>query len=453
MASVPQNLLKNFTCVQCHGYLNCSPIFLQPNGDNICGHCAERHSEKNEGIRNTAYEKIAASVLVLPCRYAIKGCKYKLEFNKINIHETGCLFREYKCPVQRLQNCSWFGSNSELEQHLKEHHPESFLANPGKITMQLNKPVDQLYSLTLLDFLFIVQVKYDYTLQKILYCVRFVGSSLLAKPFEYVIRIGTQSENLWKKCNVESYDNPNIENCKYVEIDVEKLNITEVSEIEIEVYLKNNKCSYCNKINLTDLDLQINGYICKDCLTFTPCIHAKSGCIKVEKKINLIKHIKLFCKYTKEPCFVDDCKYICKNVHLIQHLVNDHYLTKIQPESKIYIYKSNKKYVEAIKNQYWVFLFFINFTKNNVVHIRLLTNGTKESVIRHTIILKFINELTNMFIEKEMLLDCHAEFYDWYLDFEDNGAQHFLYDLDENGVKHKYCSLQIFINYSNIPIY
>lgn len=448
MLAVPQNLLKNFICAQCNGYLNCKPILLQPNGNNICGNCVQQNRHENQGTRNTAFESIAKNVLIFPCRYKEKGCKYELKFNIINIHETGCIFRIYNCPVQRLENCSWVGSISELEEHFKNYHSTVFLTNPGKIVIRLKKSTEQLFLLTLLKFLFIVQVNYDSTSQKILYCVRFVGSSLLTKPFEYVIRMGTESQNLWKKCTVEPYDNDNLDNCKYVDIDKLTINdITEAIEAEIEVYLKDNKCCSCNEINLKDLVLERNGYMCNDCLTLIPCPNAKSGCIKIEQKINIKKHQKLFCKYTKEPCFLDDCKYICKNMNLMQHLITCHYLPKFELQSNIYIYKSNTKYVESIKNQNCCFLFFINFTNDNVVHVRLLTNGTKNSIVRNTIVLKFINQLTSQFIEKEMLLDCHAELYDWYLDFEDNGEQHFFYDLEENGVKRRHCSLQIFIHY------
>lgn len=69
---VPDNLLEYLECVICRGYLNCFPVYIQSNGQNVCHRCIYANGNPPNCRRNHAYENFS-QIFLFPCTYRNRG--------------------------------------------------------------------------------------------------------------------------------------------------------------------------------------------------------------------------------------------------------------------------------------------------------------------------------------------------------------------------------------------
>jgi hypothetical protein len=62
-----------------------------------------------------------------PCANRQGGCLELFSIEHIAEHQAVCVYREIKCPFQIICKCSWKGFKSDLKEHAKTAHTESYL--------------------------------------------------------------------------------------------------------------------------------------------------------------------------------------------------------------------------------------------------------------------------------------------------------------------------------------
>jgi E3 ubiquitin-protein ligase SIAH1 len=107
------------------------PITLCENGHKICEICMQKVNvcptcrQCFIENRNLALEDLATQVKY-PCKYRSYGCAETFSHGVIVEHQDLCEYIPQKCPAAKLAfgTCSWTGSYSDMEKHLKENHFE-----------------------------------------------------------------------------------------------------------------------------------------------------------------------------------------------------------------------------------------------------------------------------------------------------------------------------------------
>lgn len=117
--------LTKLRCASCKEYLTNAPVFVQYNGDSVCGSCNILGGKAS--FRNTLYEDMMKGVL-FPCRNASRGCTKQVGFNNTMGHEAACTYKDcYKCPID---TCKWSGKLEMLFSHFfQDGHNAAVLTN------------------------------------------------------------------------------------------------------------------------------------------------------------------------------------------------------------------------------------------------------------------------------------------------------------------------------------
>ncbi|XP_018321922.1 E3 ubiquitin-protein ligase SINAT5-like [Agrilus planipennis] len=139
MACLSNELLVELECPVCTEFM-CPPIRQCVTGHSFCDSCYHKLKDcptcrKPKGIaRSFALEKLY-SKLNIPCRNRFDGCKFVDVGRKIKDHEEFCYYGEKECPLQRINNCQWFGKMTSMIDHCKDKHSSNvFVANKQKLT-------------------------------------------------------------------------------------------------------------------------------------------------------------------------------------------------------------------------------------------------------------------------------------------------------------------------------
>ncbi|CAH1116153.1 unnamed protein product [Phaedon cochleariae] len=94
LVAVPDHLLDHIKCVICQSYLTCEPVFIQPNGTNICHRCVHSNGVPPNCLRNYLYEQLS-SIIIFPCVFRNRGCPTRLKFGKdLWQHESQCSYNQ-----------------------------------------------------------------------------------------------------------------------------------------------------------------------------------------------------------------------------------------------------------------------------------------------------------------------------------------------------------------------
>lgn len=118
--------VSKLCCVKCKKYLSNPPVYVEISGDTVCEECY-----KVTGLapyfRNHIYEDLLKEAF-FPCVYAANGCSTRVQFSKTNIHESVCVFKHNRCPVEL---CCWSGRMMMLHEHfLSSIHGAKTLEKP-----------------------------------------------------------------------------------------------------------------------------------------------------------------------------------------------------------------------------------------------------------------------------------------------------------------------------------
>lgn len=116
--------LPELNCIKCKSFLY-PPILILPNLGNVCGFC---HSMKDtddnfKDTRNLSLEAILRH-LVVPCRFANRGCKNQLDYFDTHEHHQICKYRKYICPMKVFGDCNWEGNLGDFLDHYLGEHPD-----------------------------------------------------------------------------------------------------------------------------------------------------------------------------------------------------------------------------------------------------------------------------------------------------------------------------------------
>lgn len=448
---ISENILEKLKCF-CGGYLSSKPVLLnKTDGRNICKNCAPSF-EVDEVIENKVYEELA-SIVLFPCCNKNEGCESKLSFGKIHDHEQDCKYRKYNCPMSIPYNCTWKGRLKNIKSHCEKNHAEQIIYHPCQLEVDIRKKFENYFLVIVYDILFLLQVSCNVAVDKIWYCVRFIGNLKFAKQFNFVVRIGNKIKIENDKI-VESFETILLSPNQVLEFSINSIrqicqNVTS-SEIMSEIYIKikNEKCLFCQKNNFDKIDyLDINGYFCSECMVITKCKYSSAGCSYKDVKLNLSKHELLFCKYVKKYCIL---KYKC----LITELTNlEHVLMKHKTIVINYNEICNTKNNRLVNANYSYKVYLLNNIKfiksycysDCVFNCKILCDLPKLETKKYKCRIKLFNKITEYAVEKDMILDLTEDEFDWTVQIFDHENK-ILYD---EIIEYKTCkcySVQIFID-------
>lgn len=157
MSELRRDILEQLRCFECNNYLSHTPIRLREDGKSICGRCPVFPDEGGVTIHNKPFELIA-STLTFPCRYEAAGCKKKVLWEQVTVHELDCEYRQICCPSLPHGSCRWVGSRSALLLHYDEKHPHLVLPHPCSPKPRIDRDCEHNLLMMAYGFLFLVQV-------------------------------------------------------------------------------------------------------------------------------------------------------------------------------------------------------------------------------------------------------------------------------------------------------
>ncbi|VEN42207.1 unnamed protein product [Callosobruchus maculatus] len=109
LTTIPQCVMENLKCSICQRYLSVSPV-SGTKGKYTCGRCCPTAETSGP------YEEIAKHIL-FPC--SIEGCKTKLIWGQVLVHEAACTFRRIICPYMLC--CIPVRLNEVLSHFIESH--------------------------------------------------------------------------------------------------------------------------------------------------------------------------------------------------------------------------------------------------------------------------------------------------------------------------------------------
>lgn len=138
MASLNEELIELFRCPGCSLYMH-PPIHYCVRGDNFCEQCFAKSvfcpacDRFKTDERSLLLERIHDN-LMFPCKKQEWDCKVVCTGSCIKEHEQTCLKDWSECPLDKLGNCGWSGTEEQFTQeHWKQQHPEVSFVQDGKL--------------------------------------------------------------------------------------------------------------------------------------------------------------------------------------------------------------------------------------------------------------------------------------------------------------------------------
>lgn len=114
-------LLVELECPICTAYMT-PPIRQCATGHSICEKCRKKLPKcplcqgRFTEAKNLTLEALARK-MHYPCDHKDSGCNAKLSFDVREQHQINCLYKGFKCGMER---CAWMGKFEEIERHWEE---------------------------------------------------------------------------------------------------------------------------------------------------------------------------------------------------------------------------------------------------------------------------------------------------------------------------------------------
>ncbi|CAH1966746.1 unnamed protein product [Acanthoscelides obtectus] len=114
-------LLDYIRCVSCNYFLSCEPVYILPNGKNVCHRCIHANGFPPNGIHNVFYETLA-NIVIFPCIFRGRGCPTMLKFGKdLWEHETQCSYNTSFAKAQKSQQQERNKERGVIQTHSGHH--------------------------------------------------------------------------------------------------------------------------------------------------------------------------------------------------------------------------------------------------------------------------------------------------------------------------------------------
>ncbi|GLV33963.1 sina homologue [Carabus blaptoides fortunei] len=268
MAEIDTKVLENLKCSVCECYLSVSPIMQKANGDSVCGRCVIADNIDHSTLRMKAYE-LLASTHMFPCRYNKDGCRTKLHWEDVRVHEEDCSYRPYECFMLPPAGCTWTGCRNQLIQHFTKDHANNFIKMSQETEIDVSEDFETNMLTTVFNLLFLVQIKYSKGANKMWHSVRYVGNAKCSMLFKYSLTVISEEEDLVKKRDVEPANTLYPSNDKSHEICFE-----ECLKVAIKVKI--------DKKFIPKIGTRMQCTLCKKCLSLSYTCQTKDGCYCTE---------------------------------------------------------------------------------------------------------------------------------------------------------------------------
>lgn len=202
MTEIEEKLLTQLKCCVCFEYLSYLPIFVNSNGESMCGRCPKLDVD-DRFVRDTAYERLA-TIVKFPCIHENVGCHEKFGIDDMSVHEDNCLYRKLQCPANN--KCDWAGKCDELVAHYTKYHSENIVNHPCTWKPVVSGDNSSRLMTTLGDFIFLVTIEYDKSENCIYHNVKFMGDPKMIKNFKFRLEINNETDSITKYSDVKLSD-------------------------------------------------------------------------------------------------------------------------------------------------------------------------------------------------------------------------------------------------------
>ncbi|XP_049800830.1 E3 ubiquitin-protein ligase SIAH1B-like [Schistocerca nitens] len=216
-SKLERHLQTVLECPVCYEYM-ASPIFMCPNGHNLCGSCLTKCNElcptcdmRIDSRRNLALEQLSVTSLY-PCSYSNRGCPQKLPAHVKLSHEAGCAYRPLACPLV----CGWRGRRDQLLSHVTMAHPGRYsmknhdLPHFWQSITQSDCFQDYRHAVFAFGETFAYVRRFSMERRKMHLAVLLMGDPARASNFRYKFKMAKDDSDRHKSmslaCSVHSYD-------------------------------------------------------------------------------------------------------------------------------------------------------------------------------------------------------------------------------------------------------
>lgn len=360
-------------CVICKDLLR-PPIMLVESVGNVCSVCfmEEKKSKNLKSLNNSALE-IVIAILKLPCKFKTKGCKVRLGYEELILHQNNCKYRTKLCSLFKLSGCNWEGSASDFVNHFKEMHGDhviNFENNLFYLQTSLND-LDLVKLLVMRNHTYILHMQTDLCKKKLFYLICNVRDDSDVF-YEYSVKHKGSSHNYIKTKSrilpASNIYNDYIDESVAVEVDLESLKqiaqvadtITNIFKIKVdtaqpdgidEKMLHFFECPVCKNFMKPPIYQCQSGHsICNICrprlekcptcrsmfgttrnyslegLTSGiqyPCIYHDLGCSEMSMVNKIIKH-ESECPFKPYNCPFPNCTSSGNQQMIVAHLRDFH---------------------------------------------------------------------------------------------------------------------------------
>lgn len=191
--------LPDFNCAMCKNIL-IAPIVLVANIGNVCGSCKKKIDPSDPFIANPALENILRH-LKLHCKYHDNGCKEKIDYQNIEMHELKCIYRDCTCPMSYFNNCDWHGHATLLGEHFDDCHPNNIKRQSANssiyVQIDISKSAHSIMLLLTKNDKFLLNVMCDLASNKLWYSMYYIGNAEKSSDFHYNIeQIGQENRSI-----------------------------------------------------------------------------------------------------------------------------------------------------------------------------------------------------------------------------------------------------------------
>lgn len=150
------SVVEYLRCSSCKRYLMWPPIMQKPQGENLCGRCAETASDEVL-IRQMTLEQVLQK-MSFPCKNKqIHGCKRRLRFGHTSQHEVKCVYNTTLCPAT---DCAASGSLINLPEHLSQKHA-GIMKEDFKFDIEIARDYKEIIAATIKGVTYIMRYEYN----------------------------------------------------------------------------------------------------------------------------------------------------------------------------------------------------------------------------------------------------------------------------------------------------
>lgn len=191
-------------CSKCENIVSFGPVWLNMNGQNICGRCKVPQGENY--IRNLVYEALLnIDAYNFPCKNENYGCEVKNISELMKDHEDHCQFTPYEC-FMKIEGCGWNGLLTEIEQHFDEKHKGDIIQNSLTKKPDIkNDEFEKRYLLKFNGFLFLIRQKFDVIKEELTHNVALIYREDIAELFRHKLMFYVGNDKITKNTQIQLY--------------------------------------------------------------------------------------------------------------------------------------------------------------------------------------------------------------------------------------------------------